>query len=148
MRARLSCSQICASFATLSRAPNHWLSLDISSLLAGTKCDDRVIRVDWDEGFTEGRQFGRGETGGQRRDEYRPDYDQGRGGFNPRQALAAGNAEAASSASPRRGSGRSERSRSAGVVSPIVSYCDSFLRYVFLASGLLFFRIFKPELIV
>jgi len=29
----------------------------------------------------EGRQFGRGRSGGQVRDEYRMDYDQGRGGY-------------------------------------------------------------------
>lgn len=47
----------------------------------GTRLDDRIIRVDWDTGFIEGRQFGRGKSGGQVRDEYRLDYDDGRGGF-------------------------------------------------------------------
>ncbi|KAG6937209.1 nuclear cap binding protein subunit 2 [Chelydra serpentina] len=47
----------------------------------GTRLDDRIIRTDWDAGFKEGRQFGRGKTGGQVRDEYRTDYDVGRGGF-------------------------------------------------------------------
>jgi len=47
----------------------------------GTRLDDRIIRTDWDAGFIEGRQFGRGKTGGQVRDEYRTDYDTGRGGF-------------------------------------------------------------------
>ncbi|XP_065888042.1 nuclear cap-binding protein subunit 2-like [Dysidea avara] len=46
-----------------------------------TKLDDRIIRTDWDAGFVEGRQFGRGRTGGQVRDEYRADYDEGRGGY-------------------------------------------------------------------
>ena len=32
-------------------------------------------------GFQEGRQFGRGKHGGQVRDEYRTDYDPGRGGY-------------------------------------------------------------------
>ncbi len=32
-------------------------------------------------GFVEGRQFGRGKHGGQVRDEYRTDYDVGRGGY-------------------------------------------------------------------
>ena len=32
-------------------------------------------------GFQEGRQFGRGKSGGQVRDEYRTDYDVGRGGY-------------------------------------------------------------------
>jgi len=47
----------------------------------GTKLDDRVIRCDWDAGFEEGRQYGRGKTGGQVRDEFRKDYDAGRGGY-------------------------------------------------------------------
>ena len=47
----------------------------------GTKLDDRVLRTDWDAGFEEGRQFGRGRNGGQVRDEYRQDYDPDRGGF-------------------------------------------------------------------
>jgi nuclear cap-binding protein subunit 2 len=46
----------------------------------GTRLDDRIIRTDWDAGFIEGRQFGRGKSGGQVRDEYRTDYDAGRGG--------------------------------------------------------------------
>ncbi|CAL4161655.1 unnamed protein product, partial [Meganyctiphanes norvegica] len=47
----------------------------------GTRLDDRIIRTDWDAGFIEGRQYGRGKTGGQVRDEYRTDYDSGRGGY-------------------------------------------------------------------
>lgn len=56
------------------------------------------MRTDWDAGFIEGRQYGRGKTGGQVRirnidinilnnyllkvrDEYRTDYDAGRGGY-------------------------------------------------------------------
>ena len=31
----------------------------------GTRLDDRIIRTDWDAGFVEGRQYGRGKTGGQ-----------------------------------------------------------------------------------
>ena len=33
--------------------------------ISGTKLDDRIIRTDLDLGFVEGRQFGRGKTGGQ-----------------------------------------------------------------------------------
>lgn len=47
----------------------------------GTRLDDRIVRTDWDAGFVEGRQYGRGKTGGQVRDEYRTDYDSGRGGY-------------------------------------------------------------------
>lgn len=47
----------------------------------GTRLDDRIIRCDWDAGFVEGRQYGRGKSGGQVRDEYRTDFDPGRGGY-------------------------------------------------------------------
>lgn len=47
----------------------------------GTRLDDRIIRTDWDAGFEEGRQYGRGRSGGQVRDEYRSDFDPGRGGL-------------------------------------------------------------------
>jgi len=47
----------------------------------GTRLDDRYIRTDWDAGFTESRQYGRGQSGGQVRDEFRDDYDPGRGGY-------------------------------------------------------------------
>ncbi|KAL1788908.1 nuclear cap-binding protein subunit 2 [Sigmodon hispidus] len=50
----------------------------------GTRLDDRIIRTDWDAGFKEGRQYGRGRSGGQVRDEYREDYDAGRGGYGKR----------------------------------------------------------------
>jgi nuclear cap-binding protein subunit 2 len=30
-----------------------------------TRLDDRIIRTDWDAGFIDGRQFGRGRSGGQ-----------------------------------------------------------------------------------
>lgn len=35
------------------------------SFINGTKLDDRIIRTDWDIGFKEGRQYGRGKGGGQ-----------------------------------------------------------------------------------
>jgi nuclear cap-binding protein subunit 2 len=47
----------------------------------GTKLDDRIIRIDWDPGFVEGREYGRGMGGNQRRDQYRNDFDPGRGGY-------------------------------------------------------------------
>ncbi|KAM0730245.1 Nuclear cap-binding protein subunit 2 [Formica fusca] len=47
----------------------------------GTRLDDRIIRTDSDAGFIEGRQYGRGKTGGQVRDEYRSDFDSGRDGY-------------------------------------------------------------------
>jgi nuclear cap-binding protein subunit 2 len=30
-----------------------------------TRLDDRIIRTDWDAGFVDGRQYGRGRAGGQ-----------------------------------------------------------------------------------
>ena len=52
----------------------------------GTKLDDRIVRTDLDPGFKDGRQFGRGRSGGQVRDEYRLTYDPGRGGWGPAMA--------------------------------------------------------------
>jgi len=49
--------------------------------VSGTKLDERVVRCDLDLGYREGRQFGRGRSGGQVRDEHRQDYDAGRGGW-------------------------------------------------------------------
>lgn len=47
----------------------------------GQKGAWRIARgVDLDAGFVEGRQFGRGESGGQWRDDFREDVDEGRGG--------------------------------------------------------------------
>mmetsp|Transcript_55950 Transcript_55950/g.121788 ORF Transcript_55950/g.121788 Transcript_55950/m.121788 type:complete len:216 (+) Transcript_55950:479-1126(+) len=54
---------------------------DAMRYVTGLKLDDRIIRVDWDGGFIEGRQYGRGRSGGQVRDEYRTDFDAGRGGW-------------------------------------------------------------------
>ncbi|CRK28146.1 Nuclear cap-binding protein subunit 2 like [Verticillium longisporum] len=58
----------------------HQDALDCMKYIGGTKLDERVIRTDLDPGFEEGRQYGRGKSGGQVRDEYREDYDEGRGG--------------------------------------------------------------------
>lgn len=74
---------------------------DAIRFINGTRLDDRIVRTDWDAGFIEGRQYGRGKTGGQVRiflhiksivyqhiqlvyqvrDEYRTDFDGGRGGW-------------------------------------------------------------------
>ncbi|XTI83048.1 nuclear cap-binding protein subunit 2 [Cenococcum geophilum] len=59
----------------------HQDALDCMKYIGGTKLDERIIRTDLDEGFTEGRQYGRGKSGGQVRDEYRDEYDPGRGGY-------------------------------------------------------------------
>ncbi|KAF2492925.1 nuclear cap-binding protein subunit 2 [Lophium mytilinum] len=60
---------------------SHEDALDCMKYIGGTKLDERVIRTDLDEGFSEGRQYGRGKSGGQVRDEYRDEYDPGRGGY-------------------------------------------------------------------
>ena len=44
-------------------------------VLNRTNLDGRLIRVDWDIGFSEGRQYGRGKSGGQVRDEIKMDLD-------------------------------------------------------------------------
>jgi len=58
----------------------HEQSAQAVNLLNKTMFDDRLIRVDWDAGFNEGRQFGRGESGDQWRDDFRADNDPARGG--------------------------------------------------------------------
>jgi len=55
-------------------------ALAACALLNGSVFDDRTIRVDPDVGFQDGRQFGRGQSGGQWRDDFREDYDPARGG--------------------------------------------------------------------
>jgi len=61
--------------------------LSCLKFINGTKLDERVIRTDLDPGFKDGRQYGRGRSGGQVRDEHRADYDEGRGGWGHRQKL-------------------------------------------------------------
>ncbi|KAJ3373377.1 nuclear cap binding complex subunit [Allomyces arbusculus] len=72
---------------------NHDNALDCLRYISGTKLDDRFIRVDLDPGFREGRQFGRGRHGGQVRDQYRTEFDAGRGGWAPSMDQDAGRAE-------------------------------------------------------
>lgn len=62
-------------------------ALDCMKYINGTKLDERIIRCDLDPGFKEGRQFGRGRSGGQVRDEYRTEFDAGRGGWGHRMRL-------------------------------------------------------------
>jgi nuclear cap-binding protein subunit 2 len=46
----------------------HALAQCAINCLNSTQLENRVIRVDWDVGFKEGRQYGRGRGGGQKRD--------------------------------------------------------------------------------
>lgn len=59
----------------------HAEAVDCMRLVSGTKLDERIIRCDLDPGYKEGRQYGRGRSGGQVRDEYRQEFDAGRGGW-------------------------------------------------------------------
>merc|ERR1712232_1091965 len=58
----------------------HEQAAQAVNLLNKTTFDERLLRVDWDAGISEGRQFGRGESGDQWRDDFREDYDAARGG--------------------------------------------------------------------
>ncbi|KAH9946062.1 RNA-binding domain-containing protein [Epithele typhae] len=60
---------------------SHAEALACLRYISGTKLDERIIRCDLDLGYRDGRQFGRGKSGGQVRDEHRQDYDPGRGGW-------------------------------------------------------------------
>ena len=70
----------------------------------GTRLDDRIVRTDYDAGFKEGRQYGRGRSGGQVRDEYRTDFDPGRGGFG-KKVQESGIQAVRQDTRPRRGRG-------------------------------------------
>ncbi|TPX62888.1 hypothetical protein PhCBS80983_g00161 [Powellomyces hirtus] len=59
-------------------------ALDCMKYVNGTKLDERIIRTDLDPGYKDGRNLGRGRSGGQVRDEHRDDYDEGRGGWGAR----------------------------------------------------------------
>jgi hypothetical protein len=66
----------------------HAEALTAMRYVSGTKLDERIIRCDLDLGYKDGRQFGRGRSGGQVRDEHRQDYDPGRGGWGAQAAKA------------------------------------------------------------
>ena len=63
----------------------HEHARECLKFINGTMCDDRVIRCELDGGFKQGRQFGRGISGGQIRDERRSNIDLGRGGLIQKQ---------------------------------------------------------------
>ncbi|XP_021018760.1 nuclear cap-binding protein subunit 2-like isoform X1 [Mus caroli] len=59
----------------------YYLRVDVQTAMRyinGTRLNDRIIWTDWDAGFQEGRQYGRGWSGSQVQDEYWEDYDAGR----------------------------------------------------------------------
>lgn len=52
----------------LNTNPRYYIRKDAENAMRyvnGTRLDDRIIRTDWDAGFKEGRQYGRGKSGGQ-----------------------------------------------------------------------------------
>lgn len=53
---------------------SHAHALASLRYISGTKLDERIIRADLDPGYQENRQYGRGKSGGQIRDEYRGQY--------------------------------------------------------------------------
>jgi len=51
---------------------HNYLDTKISlSFLSGFKLDGRILRIDLDTGFKDGRQYGRGKRGGQIEDEFK-----------------------------------------------------------------------------
>src|SRR4051812_24886904 len=68
-------------FISSSRYYHRYDALACMKYINSTKLDERIIRTDLDPSFREGRQFGRGRSGGQVRDEYRQEFDAGRGGW-------------------------------------------------------------------
>ncbi|KAI8812048.1 cap-binding protein CBP20 [Cladochytrium replicatum] len=64
----------------------HEDAVDCVKYVGWSKVDEREVRVDLDVGFEDGRQFGRGMSGGQVRDEFRTEFDAGRGGWGAERA--------------------------------------------------------------
>lgn len=62
------CTQQKAHLVVLTECLRYYTRADAEHAMRfinGTRLDDRIIRTDWDAGFKEGRQYGRGKTGGQ-----------------------------------------------------------------------------------
>ena len=72
----------------------HAEALACREYISNTKLDDRIIRCELDSGFIEGRQYGRGSSGGQVRDERRSDFDAGRGGYGTQVQISTASASA------------------------------------------------------
>jgi len=61
---------------------DHKTAVDARMYLDGATLDNRIIRVDIDEGFEPGREFGKAKSGGQVRDDVRENFDVERGGWS------------------------------------------------------------------
>jgi len=85
------------SFVTYYRRKDALLAV---AHLSQTKLDSRVIRVELDAGFQPGRQYGRGLSGGQVRDDRRSAYDPARTGQRHRPKWTPPPSKATHSASP------------------------------------------------
>ena len=59
----------------------HHFQLIGNCLRTGELYLKKKVRADMDPGFEEGRQYGRGKSGGQVREDHRTDYDEQRGGW-------------------------------------------------------------------
>lgn len=59
------CNSHILGFISLCRYYLREDAEDAMRCINGTRLDDRIIRTDWDAGFVEGRQYGRGKHGGQ-----------------------------------------------------------------------------------
>mmetsp|Transcript_128616 Transcript_128616/g.191658 ORF Transcript_128616/g.191658 Transcript_128616/m.191658 type:complete len:225 (+) Transcript_128616:110-784(+) len=66
-------------------------ALEAVASLTGSKLDGNIIRVELDAGFQPGRQYGRGASGGQVRDDRRNRQDPSRGRQNNSQGSSQGN---------------------------------------------------------
>ncbi|KDE06149.1 hypothetical protein MVLG_03564 [Microbotryum lychnidis-dioicae p1A1 Lamole] len=66
---------------------HHEHALASLRYVSNTKLDERLIRADLDPGYLDNRQYGRGKSGGQVRDEFRQEFDAGRGGWGHIKAL-------------------------------------------------------------
>lgn len=80
------CKQV---FDPYCRYNTHDEAVACTNFISETKLDNRIIRCEMDGPFREGRQFGRGASGGQVRDDRRSqdDYDAGRGGYGRSNAV-------------------------------------------------------------
>ena len=54
---------------------NKLKAMNAINILNNTMLDCRIIRIDMDTGFEEGRQYGRGYSGAQKRDELSSRFD-------------------------------------------------------------------------
>lgn len=70
-------------------------ALDAVAFLSGSKLDGKVIRVELDAGFKPGRQYGRGASGGQVRDDRRGTVDPKRRSSRGRQSTGSASSSGA-----------------------------------------------------